>query len=281
MPTKKTTYELSLWQETLFVRASDGQKMNTYTWDTQRHNNADYELHIILEGACSLDVENNTYILRPKQAVLISPGCYHHPQTKPGAFERFVLNFTVANGKLLKALQFHVPLCQVLTLPDHMIAICRSMIYEGAAGNAFRHELIQALLTQLMISILRLAGLSEQPYAEKHTYSAQDRIGTIDNFFEKYMTERAGETLLAQQLHLSKRQLARVLQKNYGMSFRQKLICSRMEHAAWLLRSTGQHISEISSYVGYSSEAAFYQAFRKHFLLTPQQYRSQFCKHPR
>jgi len=281
MPTRKPTYELSLWEETLFVRAGDGQTMNTHTWDTQRHNNADYELHVLLEGACSLDVEHNTYILRPMQAVLISPGRYHHPRTKPGAFERFTLNFTVADGKLLEALQFHVPVCQVLTLPEHIIAICRSIIYEGAAGNAFRRELIHALLTQLMISILRLAGISEQPDAEKHTYSAQDRIGTIDSFFEKHMSDRAGEALLAQQLHLSKRQLARVLQKNYGMSFRQKRICTRMEHAAWLLRSTSQHISEISGCVGYSSETAFYQAFRKHFHLTPQQYRAQFCKRPR
>ncbi len=281
MQSPKPTYALSLWQETLLVRSSDGHKMNTYTWDTQRHNNADYELHIILQGACSLDVEEHTYDLHQMQAVLLAPGYYHRPQTHPGDFERFTLNFTVANGKLLKALQTRMPLCQVLNLPENVIALCRSMIYEGAAGNAFRQEMIQTLVTQLMISILRLLDISDQPYVAKNTHNEQDRIGSIDSFFEKHMADRAGEALLAKQLHLSKRQLARVLQKNYGMSFQQKLICSRMEHATWLLRSTDKRISEIAGSVGYSSDAAFYQVFRKHFQMTPQQYRTQFHKNPR
>lgn len=274
----KHTYELSLWQQTIMLRSSDGPRLTTYTWDTLRHSNADYELHIILGGSCSLDVEDHTYHLHKGQAVLLAPGCYHRPQTHPVGFERFTLNFTVSQGKLLLALQACLPLCQVLDLPDSIIALCRGVIYEGAAGNPFRQEMLQAMLTQLMVSVLRLLKLSELPGIQAPVPDEQDRTGIIDAFFERHMADRAGEDLLAKQLHLSKRQLARVLQKHYGMGFQQKLIYARMDRAAWLLRSTDKRVSEIAGSVGYSSEAAFYQIFRNRFGVTPQQYRAQFQK---
>lgn len=274
----KHTYELSLWNETILLRAGDSDRMASYEWSTLRHNNADYELHIVLRGACFLDVEARTYELHRGQAVLLAPGHYHRPQTHPGDFERISMNFAISQGRLLKTLQNRVPVCEVLDLPDSLLVHCRNLIYEGAAGNAFRQEMMQAMLMQLMVSILRLFGLADAPQAASPSPDEVDRTGLIDAFFERHMADRAGEALLAERLHLSKRQLARVLQKNYGMGFQQKLIYSRMDHAAWLLRSSDKRVSEIAGSVGYSSEAAFYQVFRNRFNMTPQQYRAQFRK---
>ena len=48
-----------------------------------------------------------------------------------------------------------------------------------------------------------------------------------------------------------------------------------MDRAAWLLRTSDKKIDEIAEAIGYASEAAFYQAFRKYFHITPKKYRME------
>ena len=95
----------------------------------------------------------------------------------------------------------------------------------------------------------------------------------MDTYFEQHFADSAGEQVLAELLHVSRRQLVRILQEHYGMSFRQKLLCTRMDYAAWLLRTTDSPVSNICDRVGYSSEAAFFKTFRQHFGSTPNRYR--------
>ena len=80
--------------------------------------------------------------------------------------------------------------------------------------------------------------------------------------------------MLADLLHISRRQLVRILQANYGMNFRQKLQKTRMDYAAWLLATTNRQVSDIGQEVGYSSEAAFFKLFKRAFGMTPKAYRS-------
>ena len=80
---------------------------------------------------------------------------------------------------------------------------------------------------------------------------------------------------LAREVHLSKSQLNRLLKEHYGMTFREKLLKTRMDRASWLLKHTEKPIDEVADAVGYRSESAFYQVFRKEFSITPEKYRFQ------
>ena len=90
-----------------------------------------------------------------------------------------------------------------------------------------------------------------------------------------YPPERQTRQELAEYLHCSQRQLIRKMQALYGVSFRQKLIASRMDLARYLLRSTDNSVNEISTRVGYADNAAFFRAFRQHTGMTPAQYRKE------
>ena len=131
---------------------------------------------------------------------------------------------------------------------------------------------LQALTTQLMICTLRTLGIQAPPAAPT-TRAGREVIQQLDDFFELHMADDVGAEVLAEQLHLSRRQLARILHKTYGMGFREKRIRARVDHAAWLLHSTADSVNQIAVAVGYASETAFYQAFRDYFGQTPGQYR--------
>ena len=273
MQTAFAAFEISLGQEKMLVHINEKQYQAKHVWDSSRHNNADYELHVILRGACDLDVEDQPYVLRENQAVIIAPGQYHRPMHKPGEFERFSVSFSLTEGPLLASLRAAVPASRIYPVSAEILSLCRGIFYESAAGNPFRHEMIRAQLTQLLLNNFRLLSLNAEMRAGGTSASNSERTHLIDNFFEAHLADKAGEEELAAALHLSRRQLSRVLKENYGMGFREKLIRTRMDCAAWMLRCTDKRISEIASEVGYTSEAAFYQVFRTRFDMTPTEYR--------
>jgi len=277
MKNRQRDFEMKLEQDSVFLRM-DAAKLYTkkHSWNSDRHSNAEYELHIVLQGVVQVDVEDRHYSLKEQQAILIAPGQYHLPRALPGPFERFSLSFSVSEGPLLACLRRQIPSCRVFSITPEMDAICRSIYNECGTKPAFWQNLQQPLLSTLIIHLFRLLHLdnSVQPV---HTKANEPvRTDLIDDYFEQHFARKAGLSDLAEKLHLSKRQVARVLLDSYGMGFQDKLTSTRMDHAAWLLRTTNLQISQVAETVGYVSEAAFYQAFRGHFQVTPLGYRKQF-----
>lgn len=278
MTTQMLCYTIELGKTEVTIHSfRENDSARQYSWNSKRHCNAEYELHMILRGECSLDVEENHYQLRAGQAVVIAPGKYHRPHTELREFERFSLGFSLSEGPLLEELKRIVPQCLCFTLATDSIQYCNEMISEREYKNPFREQAQEALLTLLTISLLR--NLQTASYQEPSASRQEEieRTSLIDNYFERYFAEKSGCAVLAQQLHLSTRQLDRILKDHYGMGFQEKLIHTRMDHAALLLRTTEQTVQDIIGAVGYNSVTAFYKAFRDAFSMTPQQYR-QYCE---
>ena len=245
---------------------------NRDCWTTARHSNTCCELHIILEGTCSLAFDGETHTMTAGQAVMIAPNVYHAPSDVCGPFCRFSLSFSTdpALGEISREeYRFFEPEERVLTL-------CREILEELDTDRFLNRELISAMFSQLMICCLRtVRGETEQIKREVRPQNQEDEIERIDNFFALYPPERQTRQELAKYLHCSQRQLIRKMQALYGVSFRQKLIASRMDLARYLLRSTDKSVNEISTQLGYADNAAFFRVFRQHTGMTPTQYRKE------
>lgn len=270
MHRREGTYELALGKDRYYLRNKDSVGSDKNQWIVDRHCHAEFELHMILQGACDLNVAEEHIVLQTGDAIIIGPGQYHAAKQRPGDFERFSLALMAFGDSLQEQIRPY----RRFYITKELDALCRRMYYEMEAANSFREEMLQGMMTVLMIGLLRQLQHSDGRDARVRKISEKARTDVIDDFFEKHFAEKAGAELLAQQLHLSQRQLSRVIQSLYGMGFYQKLICTRMDHAAWLLRTTPKKAGEIGSLVGYSSEAAFFKVFHEHFGMTPLQYRA-------
>lgn len=275
MEQENNNLSLTLGSDRLLLPISGNKSLLWQQWDEKRHCNADWELHLIVDGSCRIDVDDCHCQLQGGQAILIAPGQYHRPKALPGSFKRFTLSFAVQSHGLKQAMMERVPSALVVEADPALCSLAVDISTEWASGRAFSLACVQAMLTLYIVRFFRLLGLEERKVPVKKTDSTRDMAAMIDAYFEAHFAATAGENELASKLHLSRRQLVRVLQDTYGMNFRQKLIHTRMDYAAWLLRTTDTQISQISGIVGYNSEAAFFQVFRKHFGMTPRQYRSQ------
>lgn len=267
-------FAIELAGQMLYIHAGSARRDHRYLWGSDRHCHGEYELHILLSGRARMEVGKTMHSLSAQTGLMIAPGQYHRPLAD-GPLERFSLRLSAPEGAFLESLRQKVPDCRVFSLPEELCRVCRAYFYEAEAANPYHREAQQALLTQLVIGALRNLGAEQSQTPGRKTVSTMERMAFIDDFFEKNFASGGGKEALARQLYLSQRQLARLLQKDYGMGYQEKLMGARMDYAAMLLRTTDLPVSRIAEQVGYKSEPAFYKAFSNHYRMTPLKYRKE------
>lgn len=101
----------------------------------------------------------------------------------------------------------------------------------------------------------------------------------IDNYF--FYNHQYNMTLcdLANKLNYSVAQTNRILNNLYGLSFKQKLIETRMKKSKYYLQYTNYSIDDIAFIVGYKSRNSFEAVFINYFGITPAAFKSSLsCK---
>lgn len=103
------------------------------------------------------------------------------------------------------------------------------------------------------------------------------RIYKIDSLLLQYALGDLSLTDMAQTLNLSSRQLSRIIKKQYGCSFRDKITQLRMQEAERLLRG-GTTVAQTAAETGYASLRGFYSAFISIYGISPGEYRKKHTK---
>jgi len=244
-----------------------------HNWNAGRHCNADYEVHIMLAGSCTLEVGNQDINFQAAKAVLIAPGTFHGPHNLSEDFERFCFSFMPTRQDFSRQLFDQIRTVAICSLPPEAITLCRLILDELSGSLPYSKDVIRAFFTQLLVIIFRRTHL-EFSGQTVPINTATWRTTIIDKFFSPWPDAFGTEDELAAMLNLSRRQLNRVLVQNYGMGYRQKMLRARMEYAGNLLKTTNMNVGQIGNLVGYTAESSFYKAFQSYYKMTPQQYRS-------
>lgn len=276
-------YSILLKENVVHVRLSkelEELEQQRHSWNMARHNNAEIEFHYVLAGTCQVDIEDHHYQLHGPTLLMIAPGQYHNANTDDSHFLSLPLTLEIPDKALRDILSNRIRNCPILEVPPEWGALCDRIYQEYVGKEMFREAMLQAFLTQLIVATFRCLALFSETSRPAESLRYAVRTDIIDGYFGRNFSKDWDEDSLAETLHLSKRQLARILLNHYGMTFRQKKLAARMEHAKYLLQMTDMHVYQIAEATGYHSEAAFYKAFRNHYQLTPQEYRSQFDRHP-
>ena len=243
-------------------------------WKPVRHSNASHELHIILDGSCRVELENQEMEIRAGQALVILPHTFHCCRSITRPFLRLTVNFIPQNQNLLtdRANGGHYFL---FPITPTIKRLCHEIFDEVDRKSSYLvKEMLGAMFSQLMIHVLRTIEPDKQ---DSHAIIFDHSTAhIIDHYFSNSnMQGSCTRKDLSEKLHCSERQLNRILSKLYGMTFQEKRLQARMDYARYLLRSTDMKIPEISSQVGYSNETSFYKVFRAACGITPNDFRRQ------
>ncbi len=241
------------------------------------HKHPYYEMHIMEKGSLVLEINQTPYRLEQGQFLLITPGVDHVPRSDLQGTVRYFVSIELmkTTAPLRDYLEKHmsgkdVYIGSAESLLDTVAKLCA----EQKQKRSFRKESVEILLSQLLVETARtLESPSTNP--ESATLD-QSRNMLIDTFLNNNFHLSAGEQLLAQELGVSCRQLDRILKKQYGKGFREKVREVRMEAAASLLKHSDKSVREIAEKIGYSTTSNFIAFFKASFGMTPLEYRKQF-----
>jgi AraC family transcriptional regulator len=95
----------------------------------------------------------------------------------------------------------------------------------------------------------------------------------VTDYINAHLDQNLGLTDLSNLVGISYYHFARLFKKSTGSSPGRYLIECQLERATHLLVSTNLGISEIAKCTGFSSHTHFGYTFRKHFSVSPNQYR--------
>lgn len=250
-----------------------------------QHRHQGFELHYAENGFYRVSNSENSFNIYNGQLLMVSPKTYH--QIIPGTGKSSKISLLVEimppetdecdmnDIKFYQGFQrddFVVLDIGNTEIKDNLVSIRNKA--EGEM-HYLKREKIRTLITILLINIF------EQFFIEKNTkmnvkdskLRSDEEI--LDDFFAFYFMSNSSNHDLADRLHVSTRQLHRIIKKSYNMNYREKLKEVRLEIAMNFLTNTNKSITEISNILGYSSGANFCAFIKSVMGKTPTQIRKE------
>ncbi|MDR6550744.1 AraC family transcriptional regulator [Paenibacillus qinlingensis] len=261
------------------------------SWGYPNHCHSSYELHYITRGKGTLEVAEKTFLIKPGTFYLTGPGVYHRQLAdSEDPMDEFCINFEVRLRKR-KPQKNDTYLTQ--ETKDIWNTLLNTSFWFGqdelGTVNLFgsimdefeqqwlgQYTVIQSLATQIIVNAVRsFAGERRSTYHIPKKLLNDSRRFLADDYFRLPHKDMSSKELAA-QIGISQRQLERLMQSYYGVTFREKLQFSRMEKAKELLRNMELPINAVADQIGYMSPSYFTKHFRSYTGLTPMQFRQQY-----
>lgn len=256
------------------------------SYHIENHNHSAYEIHFILKGSGLVEINGEKHNLFPNSYYIVGPNIYHEQKVDSSnsiskysfRMDYYMLEtadnfFPAEEGSRVAEVFKNIVFYSAEDISNNLLLMyeIRNELQNQWIGYYSR---IQSLFSQLIINIIRdIASEQKARYKIPDMVSDEKRNLIIEDFFEHNYNSSVTATNLAKLLHVSIRQLNRIMKDNFHMTFKQKMLEKRMEVSKSMLKNTGIPVKEISQRVGYDSESNFYTIFKQKNSCTPGEYR--------
>lgn len=248
-----------------------------------QHQHPGLEIHYLVSGQCRITCGGSIFHLKTGSMLLVPPGTYHDAVPTEANTQRISLLFNIqksdrpnskSNG-FSKVFNRKMPFAADLESSEASHILQRmALLLEDSQDDTYKNDRLLALFGSLLLELIpHIADANDHALEAQPTKGNEDINFKIDSFLGRNFMCNNAKSRIASDLYISPRQLQRIIQKNYGMSYRQKLSETRLEIATDLLCNTDMQIHKISEILGYSSSANFSAFMKRATGKTPSQIR--------
>ncbi len=158
---------------------------------------------------------------------------------------------------------------KVQTLDDkflkNSIEILQEYVRQDLDENILKLKIEEIILHSLRINkkdFLAYLNTIKLSSGSRNRFILESNIDVIQNLDD-----------MCKLIRMSPNQLRNYIKREYNLSPKVWLDKKRLEQASMMLKNTDKTISEISSDIGYSTVSWFISQFKKHYNLTPKEFR--------
>ncbi len=238
------------------------------------HSHQDkYELFYLHSGTAEFLIEGTTLNISAGDAIIIAPPATHYvkqlsPDSRLDCLQ-FDMDQTPKNKEFSQMVHPFLHFKGSELFGSLFDSIVKNNISKNPYFFDWKKNVAQMIFSELVLMVTEKNNISESDY----TLSEQHQIHIIDDFLSDVQNFSASADVLADMLHISVRQLNRILNKEYNRNYTDIIITRRILYSQWLLRNTDTPIDEIYEKAGYTSKSAFFKVFKERIGVTPTQYR--------
>ncbi len=231
----------------------------------QEHEHSYYEGHLFLEGG-------GIYVTGREEAVGQGGTLLHAPHVAHA--------WRAVDAPALRLLVWFscdplVPIPRPLAWPTYpdLLQEVALLLRDTAEGTAGWQHRLGARLTLL---VSRFLSVGDWPATLRAGGPAPSTLLTdLEQFFRDNLARPLTLTDIAAHLGMSERTLSRQCMTLTGQTVMDRLQNLRMMRAAALLTDTAQTLESIGAAIGMPDPSYFCRRFRRHFHMTPTQYRGR------
>lgn len=252
---------------------------------SQVHLHSKHEIQFVFSGEMLVQIDEKYALKVPAQSVLlIPPNTLHSHEETPGQRLTFILAFqSIRSEQTARAFSEFQYYCELfasirkpLVLKNEVIITAMnqlSLLSELPCDYHKRDNLLTYFFIQVAAEAERACGTAEERKLLQLGNQYNYEYLLIDNHISRTYKEKSSSEELAKKLHISRRQLDRIIEKIWGKTYASLILERRMLIAQKLLSKTDLRCEEIAQRVGYASYPGFYLAFKKHFGMAPEKMR--------
>lgn len=219
-------------------------------------------------------------VVKPLEVLHKTPSLLHLLESR---------QWDAARGKLDEALNrlAAVPLLPQEQVTEFFLTVSSAFMYAAHKQGLLVSSLDETgadLLVQarLLHSLPKLAEWTfgmldklQHGLLEGNTPPRSYIVKQVEEMIEADERHELSVKIIADRVYLHPVYLSKVYKAETGEGLGDYLIRKRMEKAAYLLKNSNKRIYEITSELGYQNPQYFSKMFRKHYGLTPNEYREQ------
>lgn len=100
-------------------------------------------------------------------------------------------------------------------------------------------------------------------------------IGAIENYINSHLKEKITLSDVANHVYMSNKQLSRIILREYGVPLSELVVQKKLHIARAFLKNTDMKVKEVAESVNLGIENYFYTMFKKHYGISPLEYRKR------
>jgi len=241
-----------------------------------QHYHAQYELFFAKDTPFVIQIENKDRHSVKNAAFLVPPLIPHEVKRRSNAFR---ILFTLperanADSKSVYANMHKLfsNVEKILTADEKIYAYLEELITLSKKSTAIDIEQTTALIKLIFINLYK----NNIETLDKENKAIDNYCVVIEKVIHASYAEDITLAKVAESLHLSTKQTARIIKKHYQKPLHILLREKRLDVASQLLKTTDKPVSEIASFLFFQSESYFFRLFREKYGMSPLAYRKKY-----
>lgn len=247
---------------------------------THYHQNP--ELFYILSGELEIKIDDQTFLMKSGDILLVNANKRHQINGKEGLFGvRFEIDFHLLS-EYMGTMQL-LFWCNTVVDKNEAYNKLRSLM-NRILGRYFEKDELGALYLNALyyetMYVLASNFLIKSDDARLNVEGDQDRLRVIQiqSYIQANYQSQISLNDLAGRLYLSNAYLSKYIKKHFGLTFMEFLNNVRLFHAVDELIYSSKNMTRIALDNGFPTSAAFTKAFKDMYAESPSEYRKKMQK---